>query len=158
MNSIPRPGTLHLVATVSRPPTVIDRTGPANSLAGRGAGYKTRLHQHSVDTRAMPGHLTRPLTGHWSLSRWSPLLVALLQSPGSRCLSRSSVLTPSSGGLSPALLLCRRCTLLKFTRGSHPLHGNNEATSRRCICPAENWRGVSGSTRFLVLVLIRIRT
>ena len=94
MNSIPRPGTLHLVATVSRHSTVIDRTGPGNSLAGRGAGYKTRLHQQysGWTLLAMPGHLSP--APHYSLVTLQMVsaLVALLQSPGlqARCLSLSS--------------------------------------------------------------------
>ena len=110
----------------------IDPSEAGISLAGRGAGYKTRLHRHqALDTRARPGHCS---SLPWSLVTLQMVsaLVALLQSPGPRCLSHSSVFTPVRGGLSPALLLSRRCTLLNFTRGSHPLHGNNGATTRRC--------------------------
>ena len=75
-------------------------------------------------------------------------LVALLQSPGlqARCLSLAPQfsLRVVAGFLPPSFSAGHGCTLLNFTRGSHPLHGNNEATNQpQMHWPAENMRGVS---------------
>ena len=101
---------------------VIDQVGPGSSLAGRGAGYKTRLHC----SQAGSGLARTPGTPHPLQMVSSVSSLALLQSPG------PGVCLPVAGFLPPPFsYLAARC----FT--SHVVLKLCLATTRQPVADTE---------------------
>ena len=108
----------------------IDPSEAGISLAGRGAGYKTRLHRHQCTGHSGQARTLAPhCPGHWSLSRWSPLSWPCSSLPGPGvCLTPQSSLRFVAGFLPPCFSpVAARCwtlhvvlTLCMATTGQPP--------------------------------------